>query len=67
MNHHIMFRCVCGKAAYPSKRVAKQFRQYRHRDDSRLRVYHCDEGITRVWHLGHQTETRDFYRGKKEI
>lgn len=64
-SNYQMFRCVCGKAAYPSKSVAKRFNRHRHSADP-LHAYHCDEGLTRVWHLGHQTETREFYREKRK-
>ena len=57
-----MWTCICGKKSYASKSDAKAAKQRYHPHDKAIRPYACDLPLNRVWHLGHQTADRDFYR-----
>ena len=61
-----MFRCVCGKVAYRDKSDAKAAKQRYHPHDKAVRSYRCDLPLVPVWHLGHQTADRQFYRELRE-
>lgn len=51
----------CGKYGYPNRRTARRAAKHKHPNDRALRAYECNHG-TGYWHIGHQYQTRDFYR-----
>lgn len=59
-------RCPCGKVAYPTKAEAKAHQQYyrtkARRQDNRppARIYRCDNGLGRVFHLTSWTARDQF-------